>query len=74
MRAQIIGRKNYRLDYASRGTSHIDTPGSSSVFITTKDIKAKISKQNKKHRGLGFEKCVIILMLVVSTSKATPQS
>lgn len=44
MEAQIIGKKNYGLGYASKGTNYTNIPGTSSISTAMKDIKEKIIK------------------------------
>lgn len=50
-----MGKKNYGYGYVSGGkTNSINTPRTSSISISTKDVKAKVIKQNKKHQRFGF--------------------
>lgn len=46
--AQIIGKKNYGLDYARRVTNYINTPRILSISAAINDVMIKIIKHGKK--------------------------
>lgn len=72
LEAQIVGNKNYVLDYTRGETNNMKMPKTSSISIAMKNIKVKVIKQGNMHKKFGFAKHVQSTS-AVSTSKLALQ-